>query len=412
MTQSDRRTFLSETAASMAAFALHARLGPPLPPPKSSEPLAVGLLGAGRQGRAILGELAKLEQVRVAAVADVVPGRLRSGLRRARGAKGHADPRGVLEDSDVRAVFVATPTHTHRELVEAALAAGKHVYCEAPLAHRVEDAHAIARAARGAETVVQAGFLARSNPIYRLARSFHLSGTLQRVIRIAAHDHRKTTWRAPAADPEVARALNWRLDPAVSPGLAGELGSHQLDVVHWFERRYPRAVRGGGAVRVHRDGRELFDTAHAEFDFGEGLVMSWDATLGCSVGGRHERLVGSMATIDLAWTAGWMFKEADSPTQGWEVYANRERFHDEEGITLIADATKLAEQGKLKEGVGLPHPPLYYALADFVRSVTEDKPVVCSAAEGMRATVVALLAERAIRSGERIEIPAEVLEVG
>jgi hypothetical protein len=50
-----------------------------------------------------------------------------------------------------------------------------------------------------------------------------------------------------------------------------------------------------------------------------------------------------------------MFKEADAPTQGWEVYANRQQFHNDEGITLIAGATKLAEQGKLKEGVGLPH---------------------------------------------------------
>ena len=49
-----------------------------------------------------------------------------------------------------------------------------------------------------------------------------------------------------------------------------------------------------------------------------------------------------MGTIKMAETFGWLFKEADAPTQGWEVYASREKFHSEEGITLIADASQNA----------------------------------------------------------------------
>ena len=86
------------------------------------------------------------------------------------------------------------------------------------------------------------------------------------------------------------------------------------------------------------------------------------------------------------------------------MYANREQFHDEQGITLIADATKLAAQDKLKEGVGLPHPPLYYALVDFLKSVSEGAPVVCSAEEGLRAASVAIHAARAIASSETVTI--------
>jgi hypothetical protein len=107
-----------------------------------------------------------------------------------------------------------------------------------------------------------------------------------------------------------------------------------------------------------------------------------------------------MGTVKLAWTAAWMFKEADAPTQGWEVYANREQFHNDEGITLIADATKLAKTGLLKEGLGLPHPPLYYALVDFLGSVIEKEPVVCTADDGLRAAVIGILANQAVVSGE------------
>jgi hypothetical protein len=106
-----------------------------------------------------------------------------------------------------------------------------------------------------------------------------------------------------------------------------------------------------------------------------------------------------------------MFKEADAPTQGWEVYANRQQFHNDEGITLIAGATKLAEQGKLKEGVGLPHPSVYYSLWDFMLSCTEGKPVVADAGLGARATIAAILAQQSLIEGKTIEITPDMLKI-
>ena len=82
----------------------------------------------------------------------------------------------------------------------------------------------------------------------------------------------------------------------------------------------------------------------------------------------------------------------------------------EEGITLIADATKLAAQGKLKEGIGLPNPPLHYAVEDFLKSVVEGAPVACGAAEGFRAAAVAILMQQAMDSGREIEIAPALLQ--
>jgi hypothetical protein len=104
-----------------------------------------------------------------------------------------------------------------------------------------------------------------------------------------------------------------------------------------------------------------------------------------------------------------MFKEADAPTQGWEVYANRQQFHKDEGITLIAGATKLAEQGKLQDGVGLPHEPLWYGIESFLKSITEQWPVACTADDGKRSTIVGIRANEAIVSGQTVRIdPAEL----
>lgn len=412
MTRSDRRDFLQHSLGAMATMALTPSLAELAPLRSASEPLVVALVGAGRQGRAILQELQQIEGVEVAAVCDVDPGRLKRATRRVRDLKGYATIDELLaSESRVQAVFVATPTHLHREPALAALAANKHVYCEAPLAASVEDSAALAAAARKSDRVFAVGLLARSNPIYKLARSFFRSGSLRDLVSLRAQDYQKTSWRNAAPEPEREKALNWRLDPEWSLGLAGELGTHQFDAYHWFLSKYPVSVRGSGSVRVHKDGRKVADTAACDLVFEDGLHLSWQGSLGNSYDGRYEVYSGSMASFKLAWTAGWMFKEADAPTQGWEVYANRQTFHNDQGITLIADATKLAAQGKLEEGVGLPHPAVHYAVANFVEACTQGAEVNCGAEEGHRASVVGICASRAVTSGEEVTIDHELFDL-
>jgi len=359
MTETDRRTFLLQTGGTLAAVAIVPGIAFAAEVVLGGE-LSVAIIGMGRQGRSIAGELQKIKGVKVTAICDVDPGRLRSGARRVAGVATFESHRQLLDRAeDISAVFVATPTHMHRAVFEDALAAGKHVYCEAPLATTVEDCQAIAAAGRDASTVCAAGLLARSNPIYKLARTFFRSDSVRELVAMRAQSNDKTTWRSPASDPVREKALNWRLDPGLSTGLAGELGTHQFDVFHYYRGVYPTSIQGRGSIRVYDDGRKVDDTIAAMLGFADGSVLQYAATLGNSFEGTHEVFYGSNAAIKLAWTHGWMFKEADAPTQGWEVYANRQQFFNEEGITLIAGATQLAEQGKLKSGVGLPNPPLY-----------------------------------------------------
>ena len=408
MTEIDRREFVVQTAGALAAVALVPKLG--LGSFALTEPMRVGVIGLGRQGRAIIAELSGIEGVTIASICDTDERRLKSGSRRARGAATTADAAAIFDDPSIAAVCIATPTHLHRDLVEQALAAGKHVYCEAPIAHTIEDCRAIVRAARDAETVFQPGLFARSDPVYRLARTFYRSDAVRDLVSMSAARSKKTSWRTPASDPARAAALNWRLDPAVSIGLAGEWGTHQFDVFHWYLDRFPVAITGRGSIRLHDDGRTIADTIACMIEFEDGAVLDYQATLANSYGGTWELLRGTNAAIRLEWTHGWLFKEADAPTQGWEVYANRQQFHNDEGITLIAGATKLAEQGKLKEGVGLPHSPLRYALADFLKSAAEGSPPPTTAADALRATAVGIIADRAVREQTTITIEPAMLD--
>lgn len=411
MTPTDRRTFLVQGAGLTGAFAFAPALELARALPRQGTPIDVAVIGAGKQGRAILGELVKFPQVRVSAICDVSDGRLKSGLRRVQGAKGYATHAELFEkEPAVAAVFVATPTHLHLQPCLDALSAGKHVFCESPLASTPEDCRALVKAARSAKGVFHTGMQGRSNPIYKLARDFARSGAIRDVSSMRGQYHKKTSWRAPVSNPSEEQALNWALDPAVSLGLIGEFGIQQFDVFHWFLEAYPTAVRGQGSIQLYDDGRKLPDTVRCEFVFPGQRTLSYAATLCNSFDGQFEQLHGEMGTIKLAWNAGWLFKEADAPTQGWEVYAIREQFHDEQGIALIADATKLAAHNKLKEGVGLPNPPLWYAISDFLKSALEGAPVTCSAEEGLRAAAVGILAKQAVESGAEVAIEKAALE--
>jgi predicted dehydrogenase len=408
-----RREFLMQAAGALAVMSLVPQAAPAAPV-RRGEPLPIGVIGLGRQGRLILGELGKLEAVRVVAACDSDPGRLDSGLKKlpASGSgQGFADWREMLDKSkSLKAVIIATPTHQHKDIALAALAAGVNVYCEAPIAHTVEDCQAIAKAAKSAKAIFQPGLEGRCNPIYQLARSFFRTEAFKDLISIRAQHNQKNSWRVSASDPARDKALNWKLDKEVSLGLPGELGTHQFDVINWFTNQSPTAIRASGAVRVWDDGRQVPDTVHCDLTFKDGVHAEYAATLGNSFEGRHEVFYGSNSAIKLAWSHGWMFKESDSPTMGFEVYANRQQFHNDEGITLIADATKLAEQGKLKEGVGLPNTSLYYALAEFIKSMQDGKPPVVTADDGCRASVVGILANKAATTGESVTVDPAMLK--
>lgn len=404
----DRRTFLLHTAGSLAGISLLPDLAAARPI-RLAAPRRVGIIGAGRQGRAIVAELQKLPDVSIPVLCDTSAARLRTSLERAPGAEGTADYRTVLGRADLDAVVIATPTHLHRQIALDAIQAGKHLYLEAPIAHTLDDARAIAAAAAGTKTVAYAGFQGRANPVYQRAFSFVGSDSLRDPVSLYAQSHRKTSWRFPAAEPGSEPAVNWRLDPAVSIGLAGELGAQQFDVaLRYLGGRLPTRISGHGAIRLHEDGRKVPDTAFATLYWDDGVAMQWQATLANSFGGQFEVLHAENAAIKTAWTHAWLFKEVDSPTQGWEVYATRQQIGNEEGIVLLADATKLDAQAERKRGEGLPYTSLHYALADFLACVDDGRRATVSMSDAARATALGILANQAITTGTTVTIPTDL----
>ena len=403
----------------------------------------IGVIGLGPWGREILDQLGRLEQADIAAICDSYPAMVRRSASKAPNAAQVEDYKAILDNKEIPAVIIATPSHLHKDIVIAALKAGKHVYCEAPLAHTVEDAKAIALAAKNSVgQLFQAGLQQRSEPQRHFLFPFIRSGALGKPVMARAQWHKKQSWRAASPNSEREKAINWRLDKQLSPGLVGEIGIHAIEQVGWYFNLEPIAVTGYGSTMLWKDGRDVADTVQVVIEYPGGLRLSYDASLATSFDADYELLHGSDATVMMRLDhtgkqVAWMFKEVDSPLLGWEVYARKDNFYKETGIVLAAGSSKqtaLVESSAATAAL----PSLYYALQAFLTNCTEvgnavedfkamfdanDKAALATSLqsltlkpfagyqEGYAATVLALKANEAVNGNQRIELKKEWFEL-
>src|SRR2546426_3012423 len=188
------------------------------------------VIGLGAWGREILATLSRIKTAQLVTVCDTYPVMLKRAAGSAPNAQGVEDYRKILDDKEVRAVIIGTPTHKHREIVIAALQAGKHVYCEAPLAHTIEDARAIALAAKAArKQVFQAGLQTRSSAQRRFLLDFIRTGAAGKTVKAHAQWHKKQSWRATSANADREKDLNWRVEPGATVGPGRGIGNYPID---------------------------------------------------------------------------------------------------------------------------------------------------------------------------------------
>lgn len=432
-----RRLFLqgSSLAAGAVMVALRAEgaegeggKDPRLAAEEAIPPTGLAVIGAGSWGKEILRRLAQQKHADLKHVVDISEPALRGAAKILSGAEGKPEPatsddyRVALADKAVQAVIVATPSHLHKQIVLDALSAGKHVYCEAPLASSIDDARAIAQAAKAkeGELVFQSGLQLRAADIYEHIMKFVRTGVLDKLLGARAQYHRKESWYRTSADAGRERELNWRLYHETSGGLPAEVAIHQVDFVSWMAKTAPTSVSGYGLKRIWlEDDREIADTVGLQYHYDLGrrnplpMKLSWDGSLGNSFEGIYEVLYGSDGTLLSKGERAWLFKESDAPTLGWEVYARQEKVADEQGIVLIAGSTKLLDLGLEPSKVGnVASDPLLNALRRFQEAIhSDEKTSPVDAATGFEATVVGLKSQEAVVSGVTVEIDHELFKL-
>lgn len=184
--------------------------------------IQIGLIGAGRMGNVHASILAHhLADAQLVAIADVDAERARSVAQRLGVPRHYSDYRELLA-SDIDACVIATPSHTHEELVHAALLARLPVFCEKPLTLTPATSAALSALAADTGVPLQVGFNYRYHPAYKAARTALLAGEIGKPLLFKALQRDELM-----PSPAFCR-------PESSGGILVDMGIHEFDLMRWF----------------------------------------------------------------------------------------------------------------------------------------------------------------------------------
>ncbi len=307
------------------------------------EEIGIGLIGTGFMGkthalayRAVRAVMGDVPACRLELLCDTPAERVHQMAEQFGFARSTADWRALIADSKVDLVSITTPNSLHREMAMAAIAHGKHVYCEKPMALTLDQAREMADVARSAGVRTLVGYNYIKNPAFTHAQRLISAGRIGRVVHFRGwvdEDYQ--------ADPDLPWTWRARLLEA-GLGALGDLGCHLVSMAYGLAGPIESLVADAQIIHETRpipDGSrraavENEDTATAIVRFANGAHGSLSTSR--SAWGRKNRL-------------------------DWEVHGTmgmitfcQERMNE---LTIYENSGPRAEQGFCTILSGPEHPP-------------------------------------------------------
>ena len=321
----------------------------------------VGIIGAGYIGNVHAGILARDERVQITAVHDVDAERA-AKLARAHDAGVAATPAEVIERCD--AVYITTPNTQHVALTLAALHAGKHVFCEKPLATNLEDARSVYERATKLtnQSVVQVGHNRRFAPVY---------ATLKQLL---AETHAPHSAHVKMNRGELLNPV-WTGDPSVTGGFLYETPIHMFDMMRFLF---------GEVETVHALG-----SRHEYKEVDDFSVLLKFAS-------------GFHATLATAADASWLF-----PFERVEVFCHHATLVTREMESLVI-STNLQGHFTEQSMQQLPREEKWgYVQEDraFIDAIVNGTPPLVNAFDGLMSVALVNAVYDSVESGKPVALP-------
>ena len=299
-----RRAFLETGATLAAGTTLAVRAGAQtqivVPPTAVANAIPTAVIGTGGRGTQDLRSV--LELGKVVALCDTKADRLEKAAQlAARDAPATAtDYRRVLERKDVEAVVIATPPHLHAEMAIAALQAGKHVYCEKPVAITPASVQQVVKAAKASGKVFVSGQQLRSYKRLQAAVGKIRSGAIGDVLMVKAQRHSESDLS------HTGSSADWFFDVEKSGGYLIEMSVHNLDLCNWAVGATPIRAAGFGGILLYKDdppGRSIMDGYTLSYDYPSGVKLYFTQMVfhpkGLPGGGQFVHVYGQKGACDL-----------------------------------------------------------------------------------------------------------------
>jgi len=249
----------------------------------------IGLIGAGRMGGTFAHHLAfTVTEAEFVAVADSNAETAKQVAARYGVKKSFGDYRELLDEKDIEAVVIASPTGTHAEVVKAAANAGKHIFCEKPLALTLKECDEALAVVEKAKVKLQIGFMRHYDPAYMAAKQQIDSGAIGAPVMFKSmgRDPKRTSL-------EFAKREN-------GGGLILDMGVHDYDLARWLMGSEVERVYSEGGCLVYPELKEVgdIDNAVVNLKFANGAVGNVDLSRN-SVYGYDVRteVIGSKGSL-------------------------------------------------------------------------------------------------------------------
>lgn len=270
----------------------------------ANDKIVLGFVGVGGMGSGLLNIFKGFPDVEVAALADVYEPHLLKAKAATNGkAKTYGDFRKILDRKDIDAVVVATPDHWHAIPTIMACQAEKDVYCEKPLAHRIQEGRAMVTAATKHKRVTQMGNLIHAGDNYHRVVEIVRSGALGQISKTrvwmaadrnglgrpadtappAGCDY--NFWLGPAPERPFNPnrfTFNWRYFWDYGGGILTDFCCHLVDLVHWsMDVDAPKTISASGGRYALQDNCDVPDTLEVNYEYekdGKNFLMVWSQT--------------------------------------------------------------------------------------------------------------------------------------
>lgn len=408
----------------------------PLKPRSAADTINIGLIGAGIIGHYDLDCALRVPGTKVVAVADLYDPR----LTRAKEVWGNdilttRDYREVLARKDVDAVLICVPDHWHDRISIDALQAGKHVYCEKPMVHHIDEGRAVIEAHKKSGKVFQVGSQRASSAAVLEAKKRYEAGDigeltsvetfLDRTDALGAWQYtmppnlnpKEVDWDrflgdAPRRPFQAERFFRWRNYKDYGTGVAGDLFVHLLTGLHTITgSQGPTRIFALGDLNYWKDGRDAYDLVTAIMDYPKtdknpSFQFTTRVNLATGAGGDiHTRLVGTEGVIDIGWNSFVMnrLKRPNAPmySKGYDALFTYPQAMQDEFIRQYDQkypAGQFTRDVKNEPAVAFNTPAGYDDRLDhmivFFNAIRENKPsLVTEDAEfGLRAAAPSLAA--------------------
>jgi predicted dehydrogenase len=386
--------------------------------------IGTGIMGMGDTRTALM-----IPGVKLMAVADLYDGRLvRAKELFGKDIQTTRDYSEIIGRKDIDAIILATPDHLHSQIGIEALKAGKAVYCEKPMVHKIEQGYDMIKAQNESKKVFQVGSQRVSSIVYAKVKELYKAGVIGELNFVEVYYDRHSAQGAwqysipPDASPQTVdwnrflgnkapkmpydplRFFRWRNYQDYGTGVAGDLFVHLFSGMHYIlDSKGPTRIMTSGGLRYWKDGRDVPDVMVGIYDYPKtashpafNLTLRVNFADG-SGGGSGFRFVGTDGQITLQGNTVTVKKKKMAKAPGYTIDTFPKDLQDKflteykQKYPSIPEMSEPEmEEYKAPQGYDdrLDHFALFFDAMRGKRTIVED------AVFGMRAAGPALLSNK------------------